>query len=121
MKKILIADDRHEIRELVRMTLSTEMYEILHATNGREAVEVARQHKPDLILMDVMMPEMDGNEATRTLKNDPLTCDCKIVMLTARGQKTDIEQGEKAGADEYIVKPFSPLKLIGTIRRILGE
>ena len=121
MKKILIADDRQEIRELVFMTLARETYEIIQATNGREAVELAKKHDPDLILMDVMMPEMDGIEATRVLKKDPVTHDTRIVMLTARGQQTDLENGQKAGVDDYIVKPFSPLDLIGKIRKILGE
>jgi len=122
MKKILIVDDRLEVRELVEVTLRVKDYRILQASSGEEALEMVQSEKPDLILMDIMMPGgMDGLEATRTLKNDPSTKDCTIIILTAKGQKTDREKGLEAGADDYFVKPFSPLDLIKKVEEVLGD
>ena len=121
MKKVLIVDDRQEVRELVEVTLRVKEYRIFEASNAKEAIEIVRAEKPDLILMDIMMSEgMDGLEATRILKNDPETKECPIVMLTAKGQKTDLEKGFEAGAEDYIIKPFSPLELIKKVEEILG-
>ena len=121
MKKILIVDDQLEVRELVDVTLRVEDYQIFQAKSGEEAVEIAQAEKPDLIIMDVMMPGgIDGFEATRQIKNNPETKDCSILMLTAKGQDMDKENGAKAGADAYFVKPFSPLDLIKKIEEILG-
>jgi CheY-like chemotaxis protein len=121
MKKILIVDDRHEVRELVEVTLRVKDYQILEATSGEEAIEIVKAEKPDLILMDIMMPGgMDGLEATRILKNDPETKECPIIMLTAKGQKVDREIGLAAGAQDYFVKPFSPLDLIKKVEEVLG-
>ena len=121
MKKILIVDDRLEVRELVEVTLRVKEYEILQAPSGEEAIEMVKNEKPDLILMDIMMPGgMDGLEATRMIKNDPETKDCSVIMLTAKGQKIDREKGIEAGADDYFVKPFSPLDLIKKVEEVLG-
>jgi len=121
MKKVLIVDDRQEVRELVEVTLRAKEYQILEASNAKEAIEIVRTEKPDLTLMDIMMPEgMDGLEATRILKSDPETMDCPIIMLTAKGQKTDLERGFGAGTEDYFVKPFSPLELIKKVEEILG-
>ncbi|MCF6290931.1 MAG: response regulator [Desulfobacterales bacterium] len=121
MKKILIVDDQLEVRELVEVTLRVGDYRILQAVSGEEAVGIARSERPELIIMDIMMPGgIDGLQATRILKNDPETKDCKIVMLTARGQETDKARGQEAGADDYFVKPFSPLELIRKVEEILG-
>jgi CheY-like chemotaxis protein len=121
MKKVLIVDDRLEVRELVEVTLRVKDYQILEASNAEEAIKTVKAEKPDLILMDVMMPgEMDGLEATRILKSDPETKDCPIVMLTAKGQKNDIEKGLEAGVEDYFVKPFSPLELIKKVEEVLG-
>jgi CheY-like chemotaxis protein len=121
MKKVLIVDDRLEVRELVEVTLRVKDYQILEASNAEEAIKTVKAEKPDLILMDVMMPGgMDGLEATRVLKSDPETRDCPIVMLTAKGQKIDMEKGLEAGAEDYFIKPFSPLELIKKIEEILG-
>ena len=122
MKKILIVDDQLEVRELVEVTLRTEDYQILKAENGAQAVEVARAEKPDLILMDIMMPGgMDGLEATRIIKENPETKDCVIIMLTAKGQQADRRKGLEAGATEYFSKPFSPLELIRTVEKFADE
>ncbi len=120
MKKILIVDDQKEVRELVEITLRADGYQILQAINGRDAIETVEAHKPDLIIMDIMMPgEMDGLEATRILKRNPDTKSIKIIMLTAKGQSADFEDGIKAGADGYFTKPFSPLDLIKKIEEII--
>lgn len=121
MKKILVVDDQEHVRELVEVTLSTADYEIIQAATGEEALKAAQEHKPDLILMDVMMPgEIDGLEATRRIKDDPETKGCMVIMLTAKGQQTDRDAGLKAGADDYFSKPFSPLELMKKVEEILG-
>lgn len=120
MKKILIVDDQFEVRELVEVTLRVKDYRIFKAKSGEEAIKIVRDEKPDLIIMDVMMPGgMDGLEATRLLKNDPETRESTIIMLTAKGQQTDREKGFEAGADDYFVKPFSPLELIKKVEEVL--
>ena len=122
MKKILIVDDQLEIRTLVEVTLESDDYQIFQAKSGGEAVEIAKSKKPDLIIMDIMMPgDIDGLEATRILKNDPRTSNCRIVLLTAKGQQYDIEEGYKAGAEDYFIKPFSPLELIKKVEEVLSN
>jgi len=121
MKKILVVDDRLEVRELVGVTLRSNDYQVIQAENGEKAIEIAKEEKPDLIIMDIMMPGgMNGIETTRILKNDPETKDCQIIMLTAKGQRIDREKGFEAGADDYFVKPFSPLDLIKKVEEVLG-
>jgi CheY-like chemotaxis protein len=118
MRKLLIADDEEGIRSLVRMTLESDAYEIVEARNGAEAVALARDLHPELVLLDAMMPELDGFEACRRLKDDQATTDIVVVMLTALAQEGDREKGEAAGADEYFTKPFSPVALLGLVDRI---
>nr|HID59846.1 response regulator [Desulfobacterales bacterium] len=121
MKKILIVDDQKEVRDLVEVTLRVGDYQVFKAKSGEEALEIVKAEKPDLIIMDIMMPGgIDGLEATRILKGDPQTKDCRVIMLTAKGQEADKEKGFEAGADEYFVKPFSPLELIKKVEDILG-
>jgi DNA-binding response OmpR family regulator len=122
MKKILIVDDEEKVRKLVEVTLSVGELEILHASSGEEALSVAREAKPDLILLDIMMPgRLDGLDVCRMLKKDPETKDIYIIMLTAKGQQVDKENGYASGADEYFVKPFSPMELMDKIDNILAE
>jgi len=122
MKKILIVDDQVEVRELVGVTLRVEDYQIFQAKSGEEAIEIAKAEKPELIIMDIMMPGgMDGLEATRILKNDPETKGCTIVMLSAKGQDEDRKKGFEAGADDYFSKPFSPMALIDKIEEIFAS
>lgn len=122
MKKILIVDDHERIRELVRVTLDgINEYQVLEASNGKQAVELASKEQPDLILMDITMPgEYDGLEATRILKDNPSTQEIHIIMLTAKGQVSDVEEGKRVGADGYFVKPFSPIDLIHYIESLLS-
>ncbi len=122
MKKILIVDDQDKIRELVHVTIRIGDYEILEAASGDEAVEVARRHQPDLIFLDVMMPNssLDGFEVCKILKEDERTKNAHILMLTALDKEEDIERGKEAGADGYFTKPFSPLELMSKVEEILG-
>jgi two-component system phosphate regulon response regulator PhoB len=123
MKKILIVDDQIEVRELVQVTLEIGDYQILSAENGQEAVRIAQTEHPDIILMDIMMPgsEVDGLEACRQLKSNPATRDITIVMLSAKGQESDIDIGKAAGADDYFTKPFSPIALIEKVEEVMDE
>ena len=120
MKKILIVDDEEKVRKLVEVTLSVGELEILHASTGDEALQIAREAKPDVILLDIMMPgKLDGFDVCRLLKEDSDTEDIYIIMLTARGQQADKERGLAVGADDYFVKPFSPMELMDKIDSIL--
>ena len=120
MKKILIADDRPEVVELIRVTLEGGDYEIVDASDGEETLKKARLEKPDLVLLDVAMPKMDGFEVCRKLKKDPQTKEIPIIMLTAKGQEIDQEKGREVGARDYITKPFSPSALLIKIEEILA-
>jgi two-component system, OmpR family, phosphate regulon response regulator PhoB len=121
MKKILIVDDREEIRELVEITLKSKDYQIFKAKSGEEALDIARAEIPDLILMDIMMPGgMDGLEATRAVRSFPETRNCPVIILTGRGEDCDRTEGLEAGATDYFAKPFSPLKLIKKVEELLG-
>jgi two-component system, OmpR family, phosphate regulon response regulator PhoB len=120
MHRVLIVEDQTDIRKLIRMTLEFEDFEIHEASDGASGLGMARAIKPDILLLDVMMPgEMDGLQVCRHIKQDPTTRHMKVVLLTARGQARDREAGQQAGADEYLVKPFSPLQLLETIERLL--
>ncbi|HZA19473.1 MAG TPA: response regulator [Actinomycetota bacterium] len=119
MRKLLIADDEPGIRRLMRVTLQSDRYEIVEAADGEEALAQARQHRPDLILLDVMMPKRSGLDVCRILKDDPATADIAIIMLTARAQDSDIKEGEDAGSDGYFMKPFSPVALMRRVDEVL--
>jgi two-component system phosphate regulon response regulator PhoB len=123
MKKILIVDDQREIRELVAATLRIGPYQIFQAANGPEALDLVQRERPDLILLDVMMQAggMDGFEACRRIKTDPEAGDSFVMMLTARDQKTDLEQGYAAGANDYFTKPFSPLELMAKVDEVMNS
>ena len=121
MTKLLIADDEAGIRSLVRITLKSDAYEILEAADGKQALALAREHHPTLALLDVMMPNLTGFEVCRALKGDPATARTAVVMLTARASDADIEEGQAAGADEYLTKPFSPQALLRKVDEMLGR
>ena len=119
MKRVLIVEDQADIRKLIRMTLEFEAYEIHEAPDGPTGLRLAHSLRPDLMLLDVMMPgALDGLQVCRHIKSDPDLAHIKIVLLTARGQARDREAGNLAGAEDYRVKPFSPLHLIDTIERL---
>lgn len=116
MKKILVVDDHADIRKLVRMTLEFEDYEVRELADAPAAVHAAGEWLPDLVLLDVMMPgDYDGLEACRRLKSAGAPVRPHVMLLSARGQARDREAGLGAGADAYLVKPFSPLQLLDSI------
>ncbi len=117
-KRILVVDDERHIVRLVQVNLERQGYEVITAYDGVECLEKAKTGKPDLIVLDVMMPRMDGFEALQRLKTDPETSHIPVVMLTARAQDRDVLQGYQYGADLYLTKPFSPLELISLVKRV---
>ncbi len=121
MAKILIAEDEPDIRELVLFMLRFAGYEVVAASNGEEAVRTAAREKPDLILLDVRMPRMTGYDACRLIKANPALRDVPIVFLSAKGQEAEIQSGLDAGAEEYLLKPFSPAELTNRVRGILSR
>ena len=120
-KKLLIVDDKREIRQLVRATLEFDGWEVFEAETGDEAVEAAALRKPDLVVMDMMMPgTIDGMEATRRIKSATETAGCKVIMLS--GSEIELrETALKAGVAEFIQKPFSPLDLMDKIETLFGN
>lgn len=115
-QKLLIVDDQPELRKMLRLALGYGKYRLFEAGDGATALEIARAEKPDVVLLDVMMPgEIDGFGVCSAIKADPEMADCFIVMLTARGQAADFASGNTAGADAYMIKPFSPTRLIEVV------
>ena len=119
-KKVLVVDDEENVRYLVRSILGKENT-VLEARDGQVAVDIARRQEPDFILMDIMMPNMDGYTACHTIKKDPMTKAIPVVMLTALGQELNMKLGQEMGADGYITKPFSSKVLLDTISRFLTK
>ncbi|MBM4028421.1 MAG: response regulator transcription factor [Planctomycetes bacterium] len=119
--KILVVDDEADIRELVRLNLTREGYEVLDCESGEEAIRLARSQTPDLIVLDLMLPGMDGLEVCKKLKADSRTAPVPIVILTAKGEEADVVAGLEVGADDYVVKPFSGKVLVARVRRLLRK
>ncbi|HET8811049.1 MAG TPA: response regulator [Gaiella sp.] len=118
---VLVADDDPDILDLVRYRLERSGYEVATATDGAEAVRLAGELAPALAVLDVMMPSLDGLEATRRLRDDPATADIPVILLTAKAQDADVQEGFLAGADDYIRKPFSPRELSARVQAVLGR
>lgn len=118
-KEILVVDDEEDIRELVTFNLTREGYVIQCASSAEEALESVRKKIPHLIILDLMLPGMDGLEATRRLKRDPSTENIPIIMLTAKGEEADVVAGLELGADDYVTKPFSPRVLAARVKTVL--
>lgn len=122
MAKILIVDDEPSLRLLVKATLSVnKTFELLEACDGNEALLKAQGEKPDLILLDVMMPKLSGFEVCEKLKNDAATKDITIIMLTAKGQQSDKDWALSVGTDYFLTKPFSPIELFNLIEKVIDE
>jgi two-component system phosphate regulon response regulator PhoB len=121
MTTILVADDEPAIVEIVRFTLEDDEVRVITAADGDAALELARGMHPELALLDVHMPRLDGLEVCRRVRRSPECAGMRIVMLTAAGQAADRARGLAAGADEYLTKPFSPLALLTLVRALLPE
>jgi DNA-binding response OmpR family regulator len=119
-KKILIIDDERITTELVQVYLERYDFEVICAYDGAEGLEVARAEKPDLILLDIVLPKKDGFAVCEELRSDPDFKDVRIIMFTAKGLSEDIERGRQLGADEYVIKPFSGKNLLVLIKKQLG-
>jgi len=118
-KKILVVEDEADVMELVRYNLEKNGYLVETAADGREATEKVRSKSPDLILLDLMLPEIDGLEVCRSVKKETKTADIPVIMLTAKGTEADIVAGLEMGADDYITKPFSPRVLMARVKAVL--
>jgi two-component system phosphate regulon response regulator PhoB len=118
-RRILVADDDDGLRRLIWTTLGTEHFELLQAIDGEHALRIAREQHPELVLLDVNMPKLDGFEVCRQLKTEPETSGIKVVILSARGADTDRARGREAGADDYFIKPFSPVQLLNKVYALL--
>jgi two-component system, cell cycle response regulator DivK len=119
-KRILIVEDTEDNRQILRDLLTAAGYELLEATDGEEGILMAAQHRPDLILMDIQLPRIDGYEATRRIKSDSALKHIPIVAVTSYALSGDEEKTQAAGCDGYIAKPFSPRQLLGKVRELIG-
>ncbi len=120
-RKIVLAEDEPQIARLIEFKLKKEGYGVTTKENGEEALKAIKADKPDLILLDVMMPVMDGYEVLRRLKEDENLKSIPVIMLTARAQEKDVVKGIDMGAEDYITKPFHPAELLARVKRILGR
>jgi two-component system phosphate regulon response regulator PhoB len=121
MTAILIADDDPDIRDLVAFKLEQAGFDVTAVDNGSAALAAARSEPPDLAVLDVMMPGMSGIDVCRELRGDQRTAALPIILLTARAQETDVEAGFGAGADDYVIKPFSPRELVSRVEAVLAR
>lgn len=121
MYKILIADDERALRLLIAGTLEIGEYDILEADNGIQALDLVKRERPDLIILDVIMPGMTGYEVCKRIKTNPDIADTKVLILTAKGQQSDEEAAWEALADFYLAKPFSPMNLLSMVEEILSR
>ncbi len=119
--KILVVDDEPTIVRLMEFILARQGHEMMVAVNGEEALEKIRAHAPDLVLLDIMMPRIDGYEVARAVRADPATASLPIIMLSAKAQEEDIRRGVGIGVDEYITKPFSPEHLVHVVAGYLSR
>ncbi|MFH0762594.1 MAG: response regulator [Candidatus Omnitrophota bacterium] len=120
-KRILLVDDEAQLLEMVKMRLEANGYAVLSANDGQEAFDKARREKPDLIILDLMLPKIDGYKICRMLKFDEKYKNIPIILFTAKAQETDMGLGREVGADAYITKPFDPPALLAKIKELLKE
>jgi DNA-binding response OmpR family regulator len=117
--KVLVVDDEEYIQHILNFSFGAEGYDVVTASDGEEGIDKAKNEKPDVIVMDIMMPKLDGYEACKRLKSDPETKGIPVILLTAKGRDVDRKLGSEAGADDYVVKPFSPGRLIERVEGIM--
>lgn len=118
-EKIVVVEDEEDILEVIRYNLAREGYRVSVARDGRKGLKLVRDEAPDLVLLDLMLPGLDGIELCRQLKADPVTRAIPIIMVTAKGEEPDIVLGLGVGADDYIAKPFSPRELVARVKAVL--
>ena len=118
---VLVADDDDDILALVTFRLERADHTVIQARDGEEALRMALEHRPQLAILDLMMPRLDGYEVTRGIRGDSTIADMPVVLLTARSQEADVARGFDVGADDYIRKPFSPQELLSRVQAILGR
>ncbi len=118
-KRILLVDDEESLVDMVKMRLEASGYEVIPAYDGPEGLELARKERPDLIILDLMLPKMDGYKVCGLLKKDSRYVDIPVIMLTARAQEEDLKLGQELGAEVYITKPFDPQALLSKIQELL--
>jgi two-component system alkaline phosphatase synthesis response regulator PhoP/two-component system response regulator VicR len=116
--KILVCDDERHIVRLIQVNLERQGYQVVTAYDGKEGLEKIRAEKPNLVVLDVMMPYMDGFEVLKTLRREPDTENLPVIMLTAKAQDKDVFEGYHYGADMYLTKPFNPMELVTFVKRI---
>ena len=120
-KKILAVDDEKHIVRLVQVNLERAGYEVVTASDGKEALQKVEDENPDLVVLDVMMPYMDGFEVLQNLRRNPSTRDIPVIMLTAKAQDADVFKGWQSGVDCYLTKPFNPMELLSFVKRIFDS
>lgn len=120
-KKILAVDDEKHIVRLVQANLERVGYEVVTASDGKEALQKVKEENPDLVVLDVMMPYMDGFEVLQNLRRNPSTRDIPVIMLTAKAQDADVFRGWQSGVDMYLTKPFNPMELLTFVKRIFDS
>ncbi|TRZ48727.1 DNA-binding response regulator [bacterium] len=120
-QKILVVDDEKDLTALVSLHMKMAGFEVLTANNGEKALDLSREEKPDLIILDLMLPKIDGWQVCEQLRQDAVTKDIPVIMLTARTQIEDKLKGFEAGADDYVTKPFSPRELVARVKRVLAR
>lgn len=121
MPRVLIIEDDPLIARIVEIKLENRGYQVMLASDGQEGLDAVRQHKPDVVLLDVMMPVMDGYQVLRILRGEAEFATLPVIMLTAKGQERDIMSGLKEGATDYIVKPFSPSEVVERVEKVLSQ
>lgn len=117
----MAVDDDHVIRGLLEVNLEMEGHDVVTAVDGRDALEKVREHAPDLIILDVMMPNVNGWQVAEQLKGDPITSHIPIIFLSARAMEADIRKGATLGVESYVTKPFDPIELMDLVNRLLTE
>ncbi len=120
-RKILAVDDEKHIVRLVQVNLERAGYEVVTANDGKEALQKVQDENPDLVVLDVMMPYMDGFEVLQNLRRNPATRDIPVIMLTAKAQDADVFKGWQSGVDCYLTKPFNPMELLSFVKRIFDS
>jgi len=119
--RVLVVDDDPVIQNLLRVNFEMEGYDVIVANDGVEGLERARNDAPDILVLDVMMPRMDGLTVARHLKADPETAGIPILLLSAKAQESDVRAGDESGADDYLTKPFDPVNLLDRVAALLAK